>query len=248
MYNEINYAKKCVEDGERGLGAISDSYEIILAEDGSTDGTHEFVQNLSKTNPRVHCTSSKDRLGKGQAITNALKLSNGEIVAIVDADGICDQPSLRRLIARAENINGIVVGSRVLGGIADYRRLSRRIASKAYNRIVRFFFGDDIHDHQFGFKALTREAVEALAPYLREKGFAWDTEVIALARRFGFDVVEVPIVSMEKRDGKDSRVRVIADGASMAQSLVRIKGRMVSLTRGRSRKLEKRRSYPPRSS
>jgi glycosyltransferase involved in cell wall biosynthesis len=233
MYNEIDYARKCVEDGERGLRAISDSYEIILAEDGSTDGTHELIQDLAKTNPHVRCTSSEERLGKGQAITNGMKLSRGEIVAIVDADGVCDQASLKRLIDKARGINGIVVGSRVLGGIADYRPLSRRMASKAYNRIVRFFFGDGIQDHQFGFKALTRDAVKALAPYLRETGFAWDTEVIALARRFGFDVVEVPIVSMENRNGtsSSSKVKVFADGASMAESLVRIKGRMASLSR-----------------
>jgi glycosyltransferase involved in cell wall biosynthesis len=232
MYNEIDYAEKCVEDGEKSLSAISDSYEIILAEDGSTDGTHELVQDISKINPHVRCTSSDSRLGKGQAITNAIKLSSGKIVAIVDADGVCDQTSLKRLVERARDLNGIVVGSRVLGGIADYRPLSRRMASKAYNGIVRLFFGDDIQDHQFGFKALTRDAVKALAPYLRETGFAWDTEVIYLARRFGFDVVEIPIKSMEKRNGttSSSKVKIFADGASMARSLVRIKGRVAGLS------------------
>jgi glycosyltransferase involved in cell wall biosynthesis len=243
MYNEIEYAKKCVEDGERSLRALSGSYEIILAEDGSTDGTHEFVRNLSRTNPHVRCTVSDERLGKGQAITNAMKMSSGEIVAIVDADGICDHASLKRLVEKAKDTNGIVVGSRVLSGISDYRPLSRRMASKAYNRIVRFLFADGIQDHQFGFKALNREAVKALAPYLRETGFAWDTEVIALARRFGFEVVEVPIKTMEKRNGTASKVKVLADGASMAESLVRIKGRMASLARverGTSRRRQDR--------
>jgi glycosyltransferase involved in cell wall biosynthesis len=234
MYNEIDYAEKCVDDGERGLRSISDSYEIILAEDGSTDGTRELIQGLEKTNPHVHCTCSKDRLGKGQAITNAMKMSNGDIVAIVDADGVCNQSSLKRLIEKAKGINGIVVGSRVLGGIADRRPLSRRMASKAYNRIVRFLFADNIQDHQFGVKALTREAVNNLAPYLREKGFAWDTEVIALARRFGYDVVEVPIRTIEKRNGLDSKVKVFADGASMAQSLIKIKSRVAGLSRKRA--------------
>jgi glycosyltransferase involved in cell wall biosynthesis len=233
MYNEIDYAKKCVEDAEKSLSTISDSYEIILAEDGSTDGTHKFVRHVARINPHVRCTSSDTRLGKGQAITNAIKLSSGKIVAIVDADGICDQFSLRRLVEKARDTNGIVVGSRVLGGIADYRPLSRRMASKAYNGIARFFFGDNIQDHQFGFKALTRDAVETLAPYLRETGFAWDTEVISLARRFGFEVVEIPIESMEKRNGtsSSSKVKIFADGASMARSLVRIKGRIVGLSR-----------------
>ena len=246
MYNEIDYAKKCVRAGEKGLSALSDSYEIILAEDGSTDGTHELVQEISKTNPRVHYTSSEDRLGKGQAITNAMKLSRGEIVAIVDADGVCDQSSLKKLVKKARGINGIVVGSRVLGGVADYRPLSRRMASKAYNRIVRFLFGDGIQDHQFGFKALTRDAVKALAPLLRESGFAWDTEVIALARRYGFDVAEVPIGSMEKRNGTSSgsKVKVFADGASMAQSLVRIKGRMAGLHRVEGRSSKNRQERP----
>lgn len=229
MHNEMRNAQRCIENIENCLKSLSNPYEIIIAEDGSTDGTREFVEQVERNNPHVRSTCSEVRLGKGLALINAFKLAHGNLTAIVDADMTDNLDCLKDLIRKGKDIGGLVVGSRVLGGVANKRPLTRRVVSRIYNLIVRLLFRDNIRDHQCGFKALSRNLVNAVIPYLREKGFAWDTEIIALARRLGYPVSEIPVRIVEQRNGLKSKVSIVKDGINMGWSLLVIKSRSIKL-------------------
>jgi glycosyltransferase involved in cell wall biosynthesis len=229
MHNEIHNAQRCIENVENCLRSLSIPYEIVIAEDGSTDGTREFVEQAARNNPNIRCTCSEARLGKGLALVNAFKLARGKLTVIVDADLTNNPECLRDLIRKGKDVNGLVVGSRVLGGVANRRPVSRRVASWMYNLAARLFFGDNIGDRQCGFKALSRNLVDAVLPYLHEKGFAWDTEIIALARKLGYSVSEMPTRIVEQRDGLESKVRIVKDGLHMGWSLLVIKYRSIKL-------------------
>jgi glycosyltransferase involved in cell wall biosynthesis len=234
MYNEIWSAQGCIKNIKSCLRSVSNQYEIIIAEDGSTDGTRELIDQIKKNNPRIRCTCSKVRLGKGLALTNAIKLTRGNIAAIVDADMTDNVDCLKDLIKKGEDVDGLVLGSRVLGGVADNRPILRRITSKLYNLVVRLLFRDNIRDHQCGFKALSRNLIDALVPHLREKGFVWDTEVIALARKLGYPVHEIPIATVERRNGFKSKVNLFKDGLCMVISLLLVRYRLMRTTKRRS--------------
>jgi glycosyltransferase involved in cell wall biosynthesis len=236
MRNEIANARRCVENIQNCLNFVLGSYEIIIAEDGSTDGTREFVEQVARNNSFIRYTSSEVRLGKGLALTNAIKLSRGKSVAIIDADMTDDLDNLRDLIVNGKDADGLLVGSRVLGGVDRSRPVVRRITSKIYNMTVRTLFGDDIRDHQCGFKALSRDLVNAVIPLIREKGFAWDTEVIALTKRLGYPVREIPVRAIEKRIGLRSNIDVVKDGFQMARSLLSIRDRVMRVPDGTDRR------------
>jgi glycosyltransferase involved in cell wall biosynthesis len=234
MHNEISVVRRCIENVRDCLGSLSSPYEMVIAEDGSTDGTRELIDQIKKNNSRIRCTCSKVRLGKGLALTNAIKLTRGNIAAIVDADMTDDVDCLKDLIKKGEEVDGLVLGSRVLGGVADNRPILRRITSKLYNLVVRLLFRDNIRDHQCGFKALSRSLIDALVPHLREKGFAWDTEVIALTRKLGYPVHEIPIVTVERRNGLKSKVNLLKDGLCMVMSLLLVRYRLLRAPKRRS--------------
>ena len=85
-YNEGLRIEKCVLEVEGAVSSFSKSYEIIVSEDGSTDGTDAIVSKMAKFNPNLVLLHSPTRLGKGKAIKNALGFSKGNIIVFMDVD------------------------------------------------------------------------------------------------------------------------------------------------------------------
>ncbi|WXG47404.1 MAG: glycosyltransferase [Candidatus Atabeyarchaeum deiterrae] len=226
MRNESENARRCIDKVEGRLKSFAYSYEIIVAEDGSTDSTREIVNRIASANPNVRCSCSVMKLGKGAALKNAIGISRGDLIVTLDADIDSGLDTLPSLIRTARETDGIALGSRVLSGVADSRPIVRRVATKLYNGLVRFLFGDDIRDHQCGLKVISRHVANILIQYVQEKGFAWDTEVISLARRLGYKVTEVPVKFTEKRSGLKTHVNILKDGLYMGMSLIAIKYRL----------------------
>jgi glycosyltransferase involved in cell wall biosynthesis len=219
VYNQASAIESCVKAVAENLpaGGFAD-YEIIIAEDGSTDGTLEAAKAISKKNPRVKISHQPRRGGKGAAICRGFRASKGGIVAFLDADQATRTSQLCELV-RAAQRSGIAVGSRYLKNSVATRSAERLIASRAYNSLVRLLLGSRLSDHQCGFKAFQRGIALKLCGQVRDRQWFWDTEALVLAQREGFRIEEVAVSWHEQ---KDTKVRVGRDTLAMLSGLARL--------------------------
>ncbi len=193
VYNDRNALERAIPESLRALGAISRSFELIVAEDGSTDGSAGFVREVSATNPRVRLLHGEERLGRGKALTRAIREAKGGIVCYFDVDLATDLAHLGELTGSIRGGYDIATGSRLLPGSVIVRTGGREFASRGYNLLVRLFLASRLRDHQCGFKAFNRDRVLLLLPEVRDTHWFWDTELLVRAQRAGFRVREFPV-------------------------------------------------------
>jgi len=218
-YNEVNGLEKAVLETRRFLEGITDSFEIIIAEDGSTDGTDILASALSKKYPNVKHLHSDIRLGRGRALKKAFRASKGRILVFMDVDLATDLRCLKPLIESVEEGYDFVTGSRMLRESIVERSFLRRLASTVYNLMVRLLLGSDLKDHQCGFKAFKRESLFKVIDKVKAEHWFWDTELLVLASRLGFKIKEIPVVW---KGGRRSKVRLLSDTLKMGLQILRL--------------------------
>jgi len=199
------------------------AYEIIVAEDGSTDDTVKQAAKACKKLPNASLLHSEKRLGRGKAVCQAFAKAKGEVVAFIDADLSPGLDSLKPVLLQAER-HGIAIGSRYLMQSRVERGAARSIASKAYNLLAKLLLGTKVSDHQCGLKAFRKSIALQLCQQCTQKGWSWDTEILAIAHENGFDIAEVPVNWKERKKGA-SKVKVARDAIRMFFELLRIAAR-----------------------
>ena len=200
------------------LSTITEQFEVIVAEDGSTDGSAELVREFETKDPRVKLLHSDRRLGRGTALNRAIRLAQGAIVCYYDVDLATDMQHLPRLIEEIRKGADISTGSRLLPESDIRRTESREIASHSYNFLVRHILGSRLCDHQCGFKAFNKAKILPVLPEIRSNHWFWDTELLVRAQRAGYKVTEFPV---RWRAGKGTTVRV-KDVFGMGSSILRL--------------------------
>lgn len=219
-YNEARRLKDTVEKVHAAMERTGYDYEIIIAEDGSTDGTDRIASEIASEKPRVIHLHSDTRLGRGKALMNAFEKSDGDVVVYMDVDLATDLGHLKELIdAVAFEGYAIATGSRLMKESKADRPAKREIASRGYNFLVRLFLGSKIHDHQCGFKAFQRKAILDIAKKVKDNHWFWDTEVLVLAQKMGYRVKEIPV---RWRHGGETKVEFGKDVAYMFSQILRM--------------------------
>jgi dolichyl-phosphate beta-glucosyltransferase len=195
-------------------------YEILLVDDGSTDRTWEIIQDLR--NPSIGPLRLRRNQGKGAAVRAGMLEARGEYRFFTDADLPYDLSAF--LSAMAEFRKGpcqVVAGSRDLPGSADRvgAGRTRKSASRVFSTLTGLALGTDIRDSQCGFKGFTARASHALFSRSRIQGYAFDVEILVLARSLHLPVCRIPVTLV-----KDyySKIRLPKDGLRMIADLVRI--------------------------
>jgi dolichyl-phosphate beta-glucosyltransferase len=214
-YNEAVQIKRCIDAVEASLRTFCSSYEIIVSEDGSTDDTDKIVTELAQSNPNLVLLHSPLRLGKGKAIKNAVNAAKGKYIAFMDVDLATDLACLPKLYGVVKSQGGMAIGSRHIKGSAVQRQPTRTLFSLTYNIFVRMLFFDGIHDHQCGFKIMSRNTAKAVLDFSRSDGYFLDTEMIICCKRLGYPVTEVAVVWREKNKG-GSKVNPARDSKKIA--------------------------------
>jgi len=212
-YNEADTLEAAVTKITEALDEYTEAYEIIIAEDGSTDGTDKKAAALSEKLPVVKHLHSKKRLGRGRALKNAFQESNGEILVYMDVDLATDVRQLKELINSVEKEGyNFATGSRMLRESSVERSGTRHIASKTYNFMVRAVLGSKIKDHQCGFKAFQRESLMQLLDEVGASHWFWDTELLVRACLKGYKIKEIPV---SWKSGRETKVRLLKDSLNM---------------------------------
>ena len=195
--------------------------EILLYDDGSTDGTHKAIPATLPENVRL--VRSETRVGKGKSLTKAIGLAKADTVVYLDADLSSELESLPKLVEEIEDGAAVATGSRLAPGARAHRTPDRLFLSKVYNWLVRKMLGSEVFDHQCGCKAFDREKILSILPLAEADHWFWDTEILVLAQKKGLKVSEVPI---EWREGKHTRVEMLKDIPEMFLGVVELRKRL----------------------
>ena len=180
--------------------------EIVIADNGSTDGTVEIADELGRQYPEVHAVHLPLK-GRGRALRRVWSESTAEILSYMDVDLSTDLEAFPRLIEPlASGAYDLATGSRLLPASQTTRCWKRELISHAYNRLVRAFFHTRFSDAQCGFKAITRKAAAGLLPFVEDEVWFFDTELLVWAERRGYRILDLPVRWVED---PDSRVRIL---------------------------------------
>lgn len=197
-------------------------WEVRVVDDGSSDATAERVAAFARAQDGV-VLQREPHGGKGAAVRAGMQASSAAYRFLCDADLSMPVTELPRFMPPALGAADVAIGTREGTGA---RRVGeprlRHVAGRGFNLAVRTMLVPGIQDTQCGFKMFTARAVREIFPYVTIAGWAFDIEVLYIARRRGLAVREVPI---EWHFRADSRVNLFRDSAGMLGELLRIRAR-----------------------
>ncbi len=197
VYNDCEALQRAIVCSLSELEKITDTFELIIAEDASTDGSTELVQEWAQKDQRIVLMHRNVRLGRGSALTAVSQKARGDIICYYDVDLATDMHFLPGLIKAIEDGCDMATGSRLLPESSIIRSDNREVKSRGYNLLVRILLRSRIKDHQCGFKAFNREKLCALLPFVRDGYWFWDTEVLVRGQRAGYRICEMPVIWRE---------------------------------------------------
>lgn len=207
---------------QRGL-----SYEVLVVDDGSTDATAEVAEKFAGDGVQV--LRQEVNRGKGAVLRAGVLASRGREVLLVDADlstPIEDLEKLQPHLAEAP----VVLGSRAVEGadITLHQPFYRELMGRTFNLIIRILGVRGLRDTQCGFKLLAGDVARQLFAEMTIERFAYDVELVWLARRHGYEVAEVGV---RWADSASSRVNPVSDSSRMLWDVLALRWR--SWRRGR---------------
>ena len=189
-------------------------FEIIVADNGSKDNTRSVVENFSYRYGNVFLTPPRPNFGKGFSIRQGMLANCSDKALFMDADGSAPISEFEKLNEALENNFDVAIGSRAKSGanIVVHQPFYRQLMGRTFNFFTKHITGLDIEDTQCGFKAFTKNAASNI--FVRQKidGFAFDVEVLYLAKKLGYKIAEIPI-SWKNVEG--SKVSPLFDAADM---------------------------------
>lgn len=195
-YNEEKRLPKTLKEIDNYLRKQDFESEIIVVSDGSTDGTCEVVRNLMGTIKNLRLIEFKENIGKGFGVREGMLKAEGKYRVFTDADNSTSIDQIKKMWPEFETGYDIVIGSRdIKGAIIDPpQSWFRRRLGDVFNLLTQIILGLwGIWDTQCGFKGFTKEVVEGIFPKCKINRFAFDPEILILARKLGYTVKEIPV-------------------------------------------------------
>ena len=211
IYKDSEFLAATSATIEEATKAIEEDFTLVIAEDGSNSAG--IVDELRRRYSNIVFIQHDQRLGRGKALREAWAKVQGDVYAYLDVDlatDLTNHEAYSKLLLLQDQFD-LVTGSRYIQGSATNRPRLRRVASVAYNWLVRFMFRSGVYDHQCGFKSFSRRLVDFLAVTAKSDSWFWDTEVIVIAKRCGFRIKEIPIDWEEKKGSRTPMKRLFRD-------------------------------------
>lgn len=185
--------------------------EILVVDDGSTDGTVQVCEEY-----KVRIVRHPYSMGNGAAIKTGARHATGELLVFMDADGQHDPGDIHRLLAKLDEGYEMAVGARQA---ETHASLARRLANFGYNRLASWMTGHDIRDLTSGFRAVRARHFRKFI-YLLPNGFSYPTTSTMAFFRAGFPVAYVPIRA-GRRGGK-SHINLLRDGSRFVLIILKV--------------------------
>lgn len=202
VYNEI----KTIAEIVKRVKAVGVASEIVIVDDGSTDGTRDFLKTL-ENDPQVRVVLHERNQGKGAAVRTAIAAATGDVMLIQDADLEYDPreyPGLLKPIE--ENLADVVYGSRFLG--APHRAILfwNMVANKLLTLFTNILYNNILTDMETGYKVFRREVVENMP--LHARGFEFEPEFTAKILKSKVRLFEVPIAFNPREYSEGKKIKM----------------------------------------
>lgn len=202
-YNE----KENIERILRKVLSLEKAFHVLIVDDGSPDGTADIVKGLQKEFQGLNIEERIGKLGLGTAYIHGFKWAlerNYQFIFEMDADFSHDPNDLTRLHAACVELGDVSIGSRYVNGVNIVNwPMSRLLMSYFASKYVKFVTGLPIHDSTAGYKCYRREVLENINfDKIQFVGYAFQIEMKFKAWKYGFNVVEVPVIFTDRTKGE----------------------------------------------
>jgi dolichyl-phosphate beta-glucosyltransferase len=219
-YNEEKRLPSTLEQLFHFLEKQPFASEIIVVENGSKDQTFEIAQRFASGQKNVHVLRSKQR-GKGLAIQRGVMAASGEYLFMCDADLSMPVEEISKFIPPQLEGFDIAIASREAPGSVRYNEpYYRHFTGRVFNTLIRLLVLPGLQDTQCGFKCIRAQVARDIFPYQTLTGWAFDVELLYIARHHGYQIVEIPI---DWYFNADSKISVVRDSLRMFLDLLRIR-------------------------
>jgi len=168
--------------------------EVVVADDGSTDGTREAAEEAAARHPHVLVVANPQNAGKGRALQRAFAASSGEVVVFLDGD--LDLPPEQVPAMVAELRRGgwdALLGAKRAALVAGGYPWARRVLSRVFSAVIRLAFRLPVAETQTGLKAFRREPLASALPRVQIARYSFDVELVVLLQRAGCRIGEFPV-------------------------------------------------------
>lgn len=194
--------------------------EVLVIENGSSDRTYEIAQEYAKQYEGLRVIHNETR-GKGRAIQRGVKEAQGEYIFMCDADLSMPIEEVSKFIPPQMTGADIAIGSREAPGSVRYNEPTyRHFTGRVFNTLIRWLVLPGLQDTQCGFKCIRAAVARDIVPYQTLMGWAFDVELLYIARRHGYSIVEIPI---DWYFNADSKISVVRDSLRMFLDLLLIR-------------------------
>jgi dolichyl-phosphate beta-glucosyltransferase len=223
-YNEEQRLPHTIELIERYLDGKGAGYELILVDDGSSDGTRMVMDAASERSRFVRLEALPRNRGKGRALAEGVAAAKGSEILVTDADLSTPIEELPKLQAELEKGAGVAIGSRALRAsrVEVSQPVYRVLMGKAFNLLVQAVLLPGIWDTQCGFKLFRADVAHEAFSELTTDGFGYDPEVLYRAKKRGVRIAEVPVIW---RNSAPTKVSPIKSSLDMFRHVLRIRFR-----------------------
>jgi dolichyl-phosphate beta-glucosyltransferase len=221
-YHEARRILPTLDKIRRYLASQAYQSEVIVVVDGGHDGTFQLVDRLRSSWPALRVLDNGTNRGKGYSVRRGMLEGTGRFLLFSDADLSTPIEEVERVVGALESGADVAIGSRALEA-SDVRVSQvwwRQAMGRTFNQVVRLMAVSGIGDTQCGFKCFGREAGRRIFDRQRTTGFAFDVELIWIARKLGYRVVEVPVTWV---NDVASSVHPVADSIRILVDLVKVR-------------------------
>jgi dolichyl-phosphate beta-glucosyltransferase len=219
-HNEENRLPNTLEQVFRFLEQQSYSSEVLVVENGSSDRTYEIAREFTSRHPNL-IVIRNDLRGKGLAIRRGVWEAHGQYLFLCDADLSMPVEEINKFIPPQLDHPDIAIASREAPGSTRHNEpYYRHLTGRVFNTLIRLLVLPGLQDTQCGFKCIRAEVARDIFPYQSLTGWAFDVELLYIARHHGYRILEIPI---QWYFNADSKISVFRDSLRMFLDLLLIR-------------------------